>query len=426
MSLASHKTLNKFVFLIAFLFIFAVNIINLTNLSYAGIILIPLMLSAYPGVIDKLISLLRSKTLWFIVISYSILTTITVYYSVLAETYDFGLTSPLAHSLVSIPACAAIAAYIYTIEQKSINNDFLTKFLYWILVFQVIAILAMLAFPFLKDLVWNLTKTQDQISRMSVYQGARGLGVSGSIAFGLSTTLSILFFIVYTSKLHQNSYKLRISDFIIMSAASAALLSAGRTAIAGIFLLFLYVLFISIWRDRPTNIINLAVTFFLSCIIAILIYAHLDSNAIQRYFFYVLQPITSLLTKGTIEVSSLRALNDMYFLPDRSTLLYGDAKYLSEDGHGYYMGVDAGYMRTLLYFGLPVSILFYLAWMMFLTAAHRISKTALPGGRNIILGLIVLGFIFQYKGHFIFVSVPFNKIIFIVFLYSELRKKYST
>ena len=61
---------------------------------------------------------------------------------------------------------------------------------------------------------------------------------------------------------------------------------------------------------------------------------------------------------GELESSSTNQLKDMYIFPDNiSTWLLGDGK--SIDGNGFYMNTDVGYIRSIFYWGIIGSIVYY-------------------------------------------------------------------
>lgn len=64
------------------------------------------------------------------------------------------------------------------------------------------------------------------------------------------------------------------------------------------------------------------------------------------------------IEKEVTDHSVTHMFEDMYFMPELTTLIWGDGKYTNPD-HSYYMHTDVGFMRLILYGGLLGLILTY-------------------------------------------------------------------
>lgn len=420
------KVFDILAIVLSFLFIYAVNFNGLPNFSYIGIVLIPIIFLFHPkhnNIYNLSISLIKNKYFLINVFAYFIFFMFTVSYTVFRNTYDFAFSRPLLHTLASIPACILLASYIFNSYRKDENNFLpIYNYLKYILYIQVFLIIFMLFFPTTAEVINSFTKTTEQIDRLSGYQGSRGLGLSGSIAFGLAVTLAQLLYIVFCLKLIIQNNKLTVADYIILIFTAIAVLSAGRTAIAGVGIFLLSYLLISSKENRWFSIIKFVFLVPLSVVLFSIFLLQLDIPSISRYIFYVFQPIQHFIDYGNFGVSSLQGLEDMYYVPPQETILIGDARYSNLNGSGYYMSVDAGYMRFLLFFGLPLSVLFYSIWIALFYYNYARLKTITPNSSISFFSILILSFIFQYKGEFIFVAVAFNKILFIYLFYSYLLK----
>ena len=280
----------------------------------------------------------------------------------------------------------------------------------------------MLLFPSIADLINLVTKTDTQLERSVGYQGARGLGLSGSLFFGLAVTMSILIYIVFFMKLIVQNYKMKILDYLIFIITAVAALSAGRTAIAGIILFIISYFLMSIRRSHWFSIVKFLTLIPISVILISLFLLMLDIPSVSRYIFYVYQPIQYYIEYGNFEISSLQDLESMYFAPSNETLFIGDARYVDAQGLGYYMSTDAGFMRVLLFSGLLFSACFYLLWFLLFYFYYNTTRKYLPYSLIFLLSILLMSFIFQYKGEFIFVAVSVNKILFIFIFYFCLVK----
>ena len=74
----------------------------------------------------------------------------------------------------------------------------------------------------------------------------------------------------------------------------------------------------------------------------------------------------------------------------------GSGYYMNPVGSGYYKSVDAGYLRQLLYWGLPGSIISYLYTLVYFIKPYKLTKDI---NEKLFIGLIVIyTFFIHYKG----------------------------
>lgn len=422
------KTLDIIILCLSFLFIFAVSFKGIPNFSYIGILFLPLIILLVPNnkiILKNAYSVLTDKSVFYTNIIFILLILWTFTYAVFRNTYDYAFIQPVLHIIVSIPACVFISSYIFESRKGQYNNLKPVYSYFFIILFsQTFFILLMLFSPSIADYINTISKSEAQLERMATYGGSRGLGLSGSVAFGLSVVMAQLVYIVFFLKLINQNYKTKASDYILLLLSSMAALSAGRTAIAGSILALLTIILINMYALRLGSLFKGIIVFPTVLLVIVIILLATDSEAIRTYIFYVFQPIQQYLKYGNFQVSSIEGLNNMYFIPtSESTLLIGDARYVNPNGFGYYMGTDAGYMRYLLFYGLPVSVIIYILWTKIIIIFYKKVKEVLPFSFIFFLSILVLSFIFQYKGEFIFVAVSFYKIFFILVYYLVLLTK---
>ena len=409
-----------------FLFVYAVNFNGLPNFSYIGILIFPILALLVPKCFNNINFILSNKSFYRLLMMFLLFLGISLVPLVVHGTGETNLVFTIMHSVVSVPACMAISALI--VPKNSRNNIknliFLLSFL---LKVQVVFIILMLLNADIRDFVFSLIRSDSIIERMSVYKGSRGLGVAGSAAYGLATFLAInyviYFFLLYVYR--KDSFVW--SDYFWMILSSVALLSAGRTAVLGIVILPVLLLVYSVYYKK----IKVNKWFFSFLIFSLLIlslwyvydFFELYKNpAIARYVFYVFEPIDLFLRTGSFEVTSLQGLNNMYFYPGDKTFIFGDGKYIADNG-GYYGSVDAGYMRFILYGGIFYQAAVTLIFILFFYCAFKISNIFIPGVKLLLIVLFFMSLAFHYKGDFIMLSVAVNKIYLIVLFYMILLKK---
>lgn len=79
----------------------------------------------------------------------------------------------------------------------------------------------------------------------------------------------------------------------------------------------------------------------------------------EQAFNWAFEIFINFSNNGTLESDSTNQLQEMYVLPDNiKTWLIGDGR-ISNGGLGFYMDTDVGYIRSLFYWGLIGSIIYY-------------------------------------------------------------------
>ncbi|MGF7420867.1 hypothetical protein WOB52_19765 [Providencia rettgeri] len=318
----------------------------------------------------------------------------------------------IINNILSYIICLFIISLFFSIFPKDSNIE---KDLSIILILQSIIIIIMLLSSEFRLLIQELIRTDDEMKRMAVYDGVRGLGLSGSIAFGLAITMGLLSY-VFISWLSETSKISSIIKALLFLLILIASLSAGRTSILAFMMGGLYVM---VKSKNSSSLKKLIKYLFIFSLIITLGFIYLSndksfSSTIDRYSEYAFQPIINYFTYGNFSVSSTERLSEMYFLPDKeSTIFIGDGKYSDENG-AYYMDTDSGYLRFMLYFGILGSIIPYVAFLMFCLYSAMIAGRLKSHLKYFFWLIIFMSFIFHYKAEVLFYNVAYMKIIYLI------------
>lgn len=400
--------------LLTFCFIFAFPIPVAGNAAYVAMLCFFILVFTNSTALNNFLKLLKHKAFVVSLLSLSGFLAIALFVTVVNNAFDFTIVRPLVNNIASLLACVACVAYLLTLRGRKDAADLLVS----ILVAQSMIIFLMLLSADLREVIQALVRTDAEMERMASYNNVRGLGLSGSVAFGLSVTMGFLGFILhYWLAVNKSSMSSR-KAFCIFVLCLLASLSAGRTAILGYVLGFVFYLPLS----GMNSFLN---KFFKQLVIGVVLLAilliYIFSNEALRdiaffYSRYVFQFVWQYLETGSVSLSSLEKLENMYFLPPESFWLFGYGKYTNPDGT-YFMHTDAGYMRFLLFFGIAGSVLVYSAYLVTLSTLARYSSKTLKMPLVFLLTVFLISFIFHYKGELILFSVPFMKIIFVFYMY---------
>ncbi len=84
----------------------------------------------------------------------------------------------------------------------------------------------------------------------------------------------------------------------------------------------------------------------------------LSNYRMHEWFMWMSSPFINILETGSFNTSSVNVLlGRMLFMPEISTLLLGDG--LFQTPFGYYMNTDLGFLRQILFWGLPATLMSY-------------------------------------------------------------------
>ena len=138
-----------------------------------------------------------------------------------------------------------------------------------------------------------------------------------------------------------------------------------------------------------------------SLIVFYVIIGMFDNPMFDAWKMWLMQPVESFIQgvqygQITFGSSGDKLVYGMYFMPDDSTILWGDGRYENLDG-SYYMHTDAGYMRITLYFGIIGALMIYASYLsLTIFALQNLRNDKV--GRYIVMALLICFFIAEYKG----------------------------
>jgi hypothetical protein len=332
--------------------------------------------------------------------------------------YDFSMNATWVNGLLSLLSIMALMCIFTTWT----NNKSIFDVLVALLFLQTFFIILMLVNHGFSDFVQSYIRNDSQLERMAGYGGVRGLGISGSIAFGLSTVMGFLGLCLHYWFAFERQKTPSFIKYLLFLLCLIASLSAGRTAVLGFVLGFIFY-FVSY------GVVNTSIYFvkyiFTSILVTYLLYLLVitDEQTLEiltRYSNYAFQSVFNYIETGSFATTSTIGLQNMYFYPPNGNLLFGDGFYSGENG-SYYLNVDAGYMRFLLNFGVLGSLFIYGSFTLLLFKFA--SEFRFKGQYLLFFTIFILFSIYHYKGDVIFYNVAMMKILFMIGYYGILKSK---
>lgn len=165
----------------------------------------------------------------------------------------------------------------------------------------------------------------------------------------------------------------------------------------GVIISAIYIVFLFLNRDTLKFVIVMLL-FFIGCYFSLLI---VDDPYIYLWLWWICDPVDSFFSglavgQLTFGGSADILIERMYFPIDDETLMHGDGKYTTTEG--YYMHTDAGFMRILLFGGIPMMVLVYGAFLCLSYSAYIRLKKMQNVLKKTVLPIVIAFFISEYKG----------------------------
>ena len=328
------------------------------------------------------------------------------FFWILIHKGTFEFLFPLIKILSNIFGVIGVISFYKT---NRLNFLYSLKLIY---IFQILYIYIGIFFPELTKPIQGYIYNDQYELILGTYFGQRGFSFSGSIAYSFSILLStfLIFIIFENKKLKNNSTKENIF-FLLISIIP--LLTAARISFITIILLLTLILI----QSKSKKSLLFLILSFLSLGIYYLNYIPLDQI---RLLVFVFEPLINFFNgEGFVTSSSQKLFDEMYFQIGLEKLYYGTGMYFNPDG-SYYGYTDSGYMRIILFFGLPLAITFiFFNFLMIKILINRSNHHP-----TLFLTIILFMLVYQIKGDIIGYNVDFYSVIFIFLFSSFLSNDY--
>lgn len=355
--------------IVVFMYVFMFKIVGVIDSAIAVGCVVAFLVLFDRKAQRKLRAIFRSKKFGYLLIAFAAVCVWIFIATTLNGTRDYSFVKTWIHILLQIAIGILVYCYLYGKGQaRNIVNYIIVAFL----IQSVIEWLGLLS-PTVKSLIY-MTKSASTIRIANQYGGIRGLSLAGSSFFGLAVAFGlvyILFFSSYNTLFGKHRIIKLFSFFLLLSGT----FFAGRTGVVGLLLAAIYGVARFVAGKTKINgmyAAEIAVIVALGFAVFFII-AHYFKNAnavfkkISYLYNYVFEAFISLFRgKGLSTTSTAELFNEMYFDIPFKTLLIGDGYYTDPVTGAYYMNTDSGYMRVILYLGLPgLALLFWFQYCLF-------------------------------------------------------------
>lgn len=252
------------------------------------------------------------------------------------------------------------------------------------------------------------TKSELEIS-LSNHYGFRGASLSGSSFFGLAISFGAMF-IVYFYTLKEKKNNNIFVSLLTLSLLTFASLSAGRTAIIGLFFAILFFIITKKYKKKNRNALVFIKRIFFFIIFTLIVLGTafiVASDSLIHLFgdfgFYITEFFTSS-SGGMFRTTSTDSLKSMFIPIEPDTFFIGDGIYTTATG--YYMKTDSGLMRPILYAGLPCLILLTVIQIHILNIGNMFKKD-----KKLFVIILLYLLVIQIKGEVLGFSIMINTVL---------------
>ncbi len=365
--------------------------------------------------------LCKNKEVITVFLLYIVTPLYSAYVTIFTDSYDFSFLRLYWIALIYYLCLIFIASFYHRVfrGKQLFRNLALTIFVICFIQSSIISIAIVI--PDFREVLSSFQDPVDvEIAKLAGIQ-IRGFALATQQFFGLSISFCLLFvFMAFFISNGHSSYVL----ISIMLFSFLMSITAGRTVFLGVIFAIIFILLVSISKKKFGPVFKIIVLFTVSFTISLL---YVDFSSVERIINWAFELFINFSNGNGFESSSTNELvNDMLFMPEAKTLIFGDGIYTLPDG-SYYLGTDSGYMRTLLMAGVSSVFLIFFDVYLFLCISRKL-KTAGFRHTGLLFGtLSSMTLVLQIKGEVLGSNVMYHLLpLFILFVTTLHLNKITT
>ncbi len=305
---------------------------------------------------------------------------------------DFTYIPLLIGIILTILRSILLIYCLYKFEKREILSQYCKYFFIACSVYVAFTLIFIINPGFKQFWLYSiLTKVEDKSIGFAVYEFRYSL--DGFAAFSSASVFSFAcLFCCYLIAANRNVNILQTACLIIMVIGC---FFYGRISLVGMLLGTILIVWTTDNIGKTIRVITIIVIFAFTVLAVLNVASQSNESLIawQEWAFSIVKQL--FVEKEVTDYSVTHMVEDMYYMPDAPTFLFGDGQYTEANG-SYYGHTDVGFMRLILYGGiidllLVYSLLIYLSRIIIRTSKSLVFK------RFIFLA-IILFFILEMKG----------------------------
>lgn len=383
------------------------------------------LLAAYGGynyhrIIHYFNNLGNLKVLFIIIILLHVsVLTATFFVPIIYGTYDFTyFISNLRSFSYTVSYIILIDLIKVHLQPENLTEKFMEIFIYSSSLYVVFSILTLVLPPFRSfwlSIIHESERNLHLLRNNPSYIARFGWTGFSSFVVTFFVSIAILFSLFLLIKELKNTQRINFKYLMTVFLLLIGNSFYGRVGLFNSLALLILAIFYIILKSTKKHY---AVFLVGGGGVAFLLFSVIQNFVpqMQQWYNWIMDPIINLLTTGQLNTTSTDHLFSMYFLPNFRTLLFGDGFYAGTMGNSYYMSVDVGYLRPMLFYGVIFLMIGYSICVLLALALSKGNKI------NIFLSLMLILtlFIFEVKGE---VTLTLTPVLYALFLAeAETRK----
>ena len=290
--------------------------------------------------------------------------------------------------------------------------------LIWVTVAQAMISLLFFCFPNILELYNSIVLLDDDAIQKAEALNAFRLNSVGSVKYanaavhyGIALWLLLLLYLNRYSRFYHSATALYVLGPLF---CLCGILSA-RTFFIILLITILYIIYLVGCR-RIYLIFSILLRLFVPMLIlGICVIIYMIAHNLDFIIEWVLELFINMADSGTMESASTNELKEMYVLPQTiKTWIIGDGMSTNATG-GFYMDSDVGYIRSLYYWGILGSIVYYLAHYKYASILKKIYRDIKV--RRFVNVLLIWFFIYNMKEFW--AAEPYWMFLLCVALFSQ-------
>lgn len=399
-------------FILLFIYMFDVPITIDNNVFYGSIVV---GLICFLFLCSKKIYLYEYKKLLFgryhlsILLSIMLVAIYSVLSTIINGSGDYAYVRLCIHMVINIEIGVLLFGLFkaYRIENK--------VFSYIIYAFVVQAMIQMLSFLFASfNKLMNVFRSPTTLEYAKLYDGYRGLSISGSSFFGLAIIYGLLFVIVayYKNWWNDKSIVVRIGVLVLFVIAG---ISAGRSSLFGVFFALIFIVCKKLFYGSRQVIINkkliiVSLFFLLALPLSFLILKEIsiENDSVKAFMYYITSFLEGFYNgEGFRSSTSGQSLfQSLEYRLSFKQFMFGDGRYVGIDGGANYMHQDSGFIRNLLLFGVGGLLLLFLTqYFMWRPCLEKKDERKIFA-----IVICVMALVYHIKGEVVGISIEFQSL----------------
>ncbi len=333
--------------------------------------------------------------------------TLSVFVPSLHGTYDFSYINVI----LAIFRKALILAFLFVLTEKKHGREALIEhFMYYYALATVLYILSTMMFALLPPLriMWqnllHMNAFTQNLLRSFGYANRFGWAGFAGYRNTIDCTVSLIFFIyLFASK--ESKIRIKSLSFVILVLICfLGNMFYGRSGVLA-SVICLIVGLVLYKKINPKIILGILVVGFVGGLTINYLKARIPE--LNDWYIWITTPFYNLITTGSFNnYSADSLLNDMIFMPEGHTLLFGDGRYVDPVTGSYYMRTDSGFMRQILFWGAGITGVMYAFWLYSLSTIKRDFPMKIM--------LLIMCVLFEIKGEVYYEILPLFQIIALI------------